>query len=38
MATAKKGSCRAGATPRVGKAGDAKPRRGGRAGRGRKRA
>jgi len=27
---ARKGSCRTGATPRVGKAGDIKPRRGGR--------
>ena len=35
---AKKGSCRPGAKPRVGKAGDSKPRRGGRGrgGRGRK--
>jgi len=27
---ARKGSCRKGATPRVGKAGDSKPSRGGR--------
>ena len=37
MATARKGSCRKGAVPRVGKAGDAKPGRGSGLGRGRRR-
>ena len=37
MAGAKKGSCRSGARPRVGKAGDPKPSRGGRGGGGRSR-